>query len=192
MKNQQLQEFSPPPDEPLIVGFSNYVRSFGYSTAVSFDFFDMHVYLDQDESILDVKQIRNDLTADQIRRLVIVPTLTKVVLIEGSRPKLSNILANLVLLSAAGVGAFAANLGWLWLPRRQEEVLTDVRYKLAPRWHQDPDRGWLKACTACGELKTPSEFYNRPQKTALDGKRNFCIPCFKKGAARQLDRLDKS
>jgi hypothetical protein len=184
VKHSDFQAFSDEERTPLLVSFLSFARELGFPSQVSFDFFDAYVF-DPDESdfepVVAVKQVKDRLTKEQMERLVVDSTPTKVVLVEGSRPDRENLLSTHLTLAMTGCGVFVRGSGWAYLPRRAStDDLRDVRFKMAPRW-EERDGVWKKKCTVCGEWKGENEYYKRPadQKTSRDPYRNSCRGCFK-------------
>lgn len=192
MKNDDFQSYEGEERTPLLVSFLTHARNRGFYSQVSFDFFDAYVF-DAEQSDFDpvvaVKQVKNVISKEQLERLIVDDTPTKVILVEGGRPDVESLLATNVFLSPAGVGVFIRGRGWLYAPRRAStEARKDVRLRLSNRWKQI-EGVWRKQCNVCGEWRGENEFYDRPaaQRTARDPKRNSCISCFrdKRNSTRQ-------
>jgi hypothetical protein len=184
VKNSDFQAFIDEERTPLLVSFLHYARELGFPSQVSFDFFDAYVF-DPNQADFDpvvaVKQVKNSISKEQMGRLVVDETPTKVILVEGGRPDRDNLLSTHLTLAMTGCGVFVRGSGWAYLPRRASmDDLRDVRFKLAPRW-EERDGVWKKKCAVCGEWKGENEYYKRPadQKTSRDPYRNACVTCFR-------------
>lgn len=171
--------FTPPNDAPLVVAFIDFLRQNGLSTAIQFSFWDFLAYDHADDPLIGIKSVRNKVTEPVLARMASDPTPLKVLLLEGSNPAWAKLDAQKLFLAATGTGVFVRNVGWRILPGKplNGEVI-DLRLKLAPRWNQDEDGVWRKACTKCGEFKPLEGFYDTNYPTGKDPKRHICIPCF--------------
>lgn len=179
MLRDVLEAFAPHVGRPLIIEFVNYLHESGYSTELSFGFWDFLVYHDADEPVLAVKTVRNAPTEAQITKLVTDSTPSKVLLIDGPNPRVHQVKEQGAFLAATGTGAFVRGYGWVILPGSANlEVVGDVRLRLSPRWLEQEDGSFLKACTKCGELLTVDDFYRNPYPTMTDPYRNVCKSCF--------------
>lgn len=179
MVRDALETFAPRDDRPLIIEFVNHVHDAGFPTRISFAFWDFEAYDDDERPALVVKTVRNTPTEQQLTRLVTDETPVKVLLIDGPHPKTEHVDAIKPLLAATGTAVFVRGHGWRLLPgSARARELPDVRLRLAPRWNQDPDGTWLKACSACGELKGTDSFYRSPYPTSTDPFRHVCKACY--------------
>jgi hypothetical protein len=171
--------FTPALDLPLVVSFVTWCRSIGLTPAVEFGNWDFLVYEGSKEPLMAVKSIRNDVSDGLMARLVTEPAPIKVLLVEGAKPDLEHLRELTMAFAATGTGIFVRDVGWIVLPGRPMATKSDdLRFKLAPRWNQDPDGTWRKACSKCGELKTPEGFYRSQYRTSKDPTRHICKECF--------------
>ena len=191
MKNEDFQLYDGEERLPLLVSFLTHSRERGFYSQVSFDFFDAYVFDAESsdfEPVVAVKQVKNRISKDQMERLVVDDTPTKVVLVEGDRPDTESLLSTSVVLARTGVGVYVRGSGWLYAPRRASEASQrDLRLEMAPGWEQR-EGVWRKQCRVCGEWKGTNDYYERPasQRTARDPYRQSCRDCFraKRNAAR--------
>lgn len=180
MVRDALETFAPRDDRPLIIEFINHVHDSGHATRIGFGFWDFEAFADTDEPAMVVKTVRNTPTEQQLTRLVTDETPIKVLLIDGPHPKTEHVDAIKPLLAATGTAAYVRGYGWRLLPgSARPRELPDVRLRLAPRWSQDPDGTWRKACNRCGELKTTADFYRSPYPTSTDPFRHTCKACYR-------------
>jgi len=171
--------FIPAHGVPLVVSFVEFLRERGLSTVIQFGFWDFLAFDHDDDPLIAIKSVRNRVTGPVLGRMTTDPTPWKVLLLEGSNPAWSALEEQGLFLAATGTGVFVRNVGWRVLPGAAvRDDVQDLRLKLAPRWRQDPDGVWRKACTRCGERKGLEAFYVSAYKTAKDPRRNICIPCW--------------
>jgi hypothetical protein len=174
-----LKKFSPEKELPLAVSLLQYLHSLGYAAYVPWDYFDYYVS-DGDSDVIALKTIRNGVSTSLERHLALTDIPTKLILVEGHNPAFEQFKSLALTLSMTGTGLYVRGYGWAVTPHVGKfRDLDPVRYKNAPRWTQQPDGVWLKACTNCGQLLPPELFYDNPNRTARDPKRNQCIPCMK-------------
>lgn len=179
MTRDDFLAFAPRHEDPLIISFIEFSRQAGFSSEIEFGFWDFTLFDGDETPALVVKTIRNRVSPAVLSRLVTEPTPMKVLLVEGGTPQLDRLQEQAVFLAATGTGVYVRGLGWRSLPGTPvTDEVTDLKLKLARRWRRREDGTWEKACTKCGELKSPQHYYPSAYKTAKDPYRNICISCW--------------
>lgn len=182
-----LKNFTPKFSVPLAVSFVQQLYDSGYRIKPSFDYFDYYVGDDTGTKIA-VKTIKNGISASLRRKLVTTSTPMKVLLVEGENPAFEQFKSLSIFLAQVGTGVFVKNVGWVVLPRTTDQAMIEpLRFKIAPRWREvqvGDDTEWRKTCTSCGRELNPDDFYDNPNKTAKDPKRNQCIDCMRRKARK--------
>ena len=174
-----IEEFSPRFALPTTVEFLNFMAERGFSSRVADEIFDFYVLDGNNDPYVAVKAVKNRISKHIRRKLTTTRVPYKVIVYEGAKPKFSEIDASRIFYAATGTGVFVRNVGWLVKPKSANHVeLTEIRYKMAPRWHF-LDGAWWKTCTSCGVDKNPDEFYDAAYATQGDPKRNICKTCMK-------------
>jgi hypothetical protein len=180
MTRTDFLAFNPAFEDPLVVSFINLARSQGYASEISFGFWDFFVYDHDDQPQIALKTVKNAISDHVMAQLTVERTPMKVLLLEGGTPHLDQLEGQKLYLAATGTGVFVRNVGWITLPGTPlAPHVHDLQLKLAKRWSQDENGQWRKACTKCGEFKTPEGFYRSAYRTARDPYRNVCIECFR-------------
>ena len=174
-----FEEYFPENDLPLIVSFANHLYEHGYSTVVGFDFWDLRAYLNGDEPEISILTVKNHLNSHTVQKISDSTSPYKVILIEGDGVSLRKLEHQSRFLAMFGVGVYLRNAGWLILPGKPKiNVTEDLMYQVLDRYSQDDEGNWGKECTKCGIWKPETEYYNNPNPTARDPRRNLCKECF--------------
>jgi len=182
MLRDDLEAFAPRIDRPLIIEFVNFLHERGYSARLTYGFWDFEVFRDADEPVLAIKTVRNAPTESQITKLVTDETPAKVLLVDGPNPRAHQVLEQAPFLAATGTGVFVRAHGWVILPGTPNlEHAANVRLRLAPRWQEQPDGSFLKACSVCGEMLPPDAYYRAAYPTLKDPYRHQCKACYRAG-----------
>lgn len=180
MTHNELGYFQEDEKAPLLFSLLELAKDHGYSSRISFDFYDAYVEDEEGNKILGIKTVKNYVSQDLLERLVLDKLPRKIILVEGDSPHKEKFMEQAMFLSSAGCGLYIRGHGWVFYPSTASvPVQEDSRYILAPRWNRAADGRWLKRCTSCRQNRTPDEFYDNPNRTGLDPKRNQCIICFR-------------
>lgn len=167
-------------NEPLIVSFSNFLREYGLSTRVEYEFWDLLGYGETDSPEIAVLIRRNRLSPNEIFRLTEKIAPQKVVLLEGDEIPWDDIDSMRLFCAAIGVSLYIRNIGWVVsLTKAMLEREEDWHFKVLDRYSQDEHGNWGKFCTKCGVWQPTWGFYKRGSKdrNAKDPYRNICKDC---------------
>jgi len=180
MAKFNLTDYLADTNEPLIVSFSNFLREYGLTTRVEYDFWDLLGYGEDDNPEIAVLVRRNKLSPNEIFRLTEKIAPQKAVLLEGEQIPWDDIDTMKLFCASIGVSLYIRNVGWIASKTKPlVEKTDDWHFRVLDRYSQDEHGNWGKFCTRCGEWLPTWEFYRRGarDRNAKDPYRNICKAC---------------
>lgn len=190
MLKDWFEAFSPRHAVPLVVEFVSFAKENGFSSGARFDYWDFELFDRSDSPFMVVKTIKNRVTPKLLEMVLREDAPLKVILAEGGNFSDENLKNNRLFLASTGVGLFVRGRGWLVRPSRPKiEVKSDLRLHMAPRWEQDTDGNWWKACSKCGESYGPKGYYRNYRNNTKDPYQAQCKICWSKDNERTRKRM---